>query len=118
MGKATPGIADKGKWDAKTASAVGQDCARHKGIPVGYAIAFFNPFEPDSEKQWSFAIRLGHSQDYMDDEQRKRLEVSLEYIMAGVQKIFSIGEKKVEEWLQEDKDNLADYIKTARYTDA
>jgi hypothetical protein len=102
MGKFSPAMANKSKWILKTSKAVEEDCNRHEGIPVGYAVAFFNPFEKDPDKVWTFAIRLGHSREHMDEGQRERLEASLRYIMLGVQKIFNVDAEELKQTLEEE----------------
>jgi len=102
MGKFSPDIADKGLWSKKISEAVEEDCKRHEGIAVGFAIPFFNPSTKDPDKMWSFAIRTGHSAEYMNEDQKTRLEASLRYIMAGVQKIFNIDLEELKQMLEEE----------------
>lgn len=102
MGKFSPAMADKGKWNLKVSEAVKEDCYRHEGISVGYGVAFFDPFAKDPDKRWSFAIRLGHSSEYMDEDQKQRLEAAMQYIMAGVQKIFNVDEEELKQMLEEE----------------
>ena len=102
MGKFSPAMADKGKWNLKVSEAVKEDCRRHEGISVGYAVAFFDPFAKDPDKSWTFAVRLGHSREYMDEEQKERLEAALQYIMAGVQKIFNVDAEELKKMLEEE----------------
>lgn len=115
MAKVTPSIANKSKWSAKTKEAVGIDCDRKEGIPVGYAIAFFDPFEKDEDKIWSFIIRLGHSQEEFDKEQKERLEVALRYIMLGVQKIFNADKEQIDKWFEEDKDDISNFMAKGKF---
>ena len=102
MGKFSPEMANKSKWDLKVGEAVKEDCIRHKGIAVGYGVAFLDPFAKDPDKMWSYAIRLGHSREYMDEDQKERLDASLEYIMAGVQKIFNLDLEELRRMLEEE----------------
>ncbi len=102
MGKFSPAMADKGVWSKKISQAVQEDCLRHKGIAVGYGVAYFDPFTKDPDKMWTFAIRLGHSREYLDDEQKDQLEASLQYVMAGVQKIFNIDKKELKKMLEDE----------------
>jgi len=110
MSKEFPGIASKGKWDTKTIMCMQEDLSKDKGIPVGYAIAFFDPFEQDPDKVFSFRIRLAHSPEYMDEDRKERLDVALRYIMLGVQRIFNVARETLSKWIREDKeDNVEDY---------
>lgn len=102
MGKFSPAMADRSTWRKKISKAVEEDCRRHDGIAVGYAIPFFNPSEKDPDKMWSFAIRTSHSAEYMDEDQKMRLEASLQYIMAGVQRIFNVDEEELRQMLEEE----------------
>lgn len=110
MTKATPSIASKSKWVEKTVGAIRIDIDRHEGMPVGYAMAFFDPFTTNPDKMWSFAIRLGHSKEYLDEDQKERLEVALRYIMMGVQKIMNVDKEQVDRWMQEYEDDFDNYI--------
>ncbi len=101
MGKFSPVMADKGKWTQKVGEAVKEDCKRHKGIAVGYSVVFFDPFAKDPDKVWSFAVRLGHSREYMDQEQKERLDAALEYVAAGIQKIFNVDLEELRKLMDE-----------------
>ncbi len=111
MGKLNPAIMDKNKWVEKTVGAIRTDMERREGILVGYGLCFFDPFER-SDKQWSFTIRLAHSKEHMDDEQRERLEATMEYIMAGVQKIMDIDVEELRKW--ESEESINDYAVKAK----
>lgn len=110
MSKLTPGIASKEKWGAKTSICMQQDLSVGKGIPVGYAIAFFEPCEDDPDKMFSFRIRLAHSPEYMDEGRKERLETALRYIMLGVQKIFDVDRETLCRWIKDDDDFMENYV--------
>ena len=92
------GMFHKGKWIEKTVGAMREDCNRHEGVCVGYGACFYDHFTEDEDMKWSFAIRLGHDREYMDEDQKKRLEKAFEYIMAGVQKIFNMSIQDLEDY--------------------
>lgn len=115
MGKLNPAIMNKAKWKEKTTGAFRTDIDRNEGLIIGYAIAFFDPFNPDPELQFSFTTRLAHSPKYMNADQRERLETSLRYIMAGVEKIMNVDREEIERWASgKDEDDLNNYIKRAK----
>jgi hypothetical protein len=101
--KAGPGIASKSKWQAKTTICLQEDLSKGKGIPIGYAIVFFDAFEQDPDKIFNFRIRLAHSPEYMDEDRKGRLEVALRYIMLGVQKIFNVDKEELEKMVNEEE---------------
>lgn len=102
MGKFSPVMADKGKWTLKVGEAVKEDCNRHEGIAVGYSVVYFDPFTKDPDKMWSFAIRLGHSREYMDKDQKMRLDAALKYVAAGIQKIFNVDAEELRKMMEEE----------------
>lgn len=106
--KAGPGIASKQRWDSKTSICFNEDLSKGKGVPVGYAIAFFDAFEQDPDKIFNFRIRLAHSPEYMDEDRKERLETALRYIMLGVQKIFNVDKATLEKWISEEE-GIEDY---------
>ena len=116
MGKLNPEIMNKAKWAEKTIGAVRTDIERRDGLIVGYAIAFFDPFAEDPEQTFSFTIRLAHSKEYMDEDQKNRLEKSIEYIMMGVQKIMEVDVETLKEWTSgEGEDDLSHYTKQSKF---
>jgi hypothetical protein len=86
-----------------------------EGVPVGYGICFFDPFAEDPDETWRFTIRLGHSREYMDEDQKERLEAAIRYLMLGVQKIFNVDKDKLKEWLEEDKDDIRNFMAEGKF---
>lgn len=96
------GISDVNKWAEKAASCVREMVRRQTGAPVGLAICFYDPMEP-AEKQWRFQINLANdTHEGFDDSTREQLLDALEFIMAGVQKIFGVN-NPVEDFRREVK---------------
>lgn len=114
MGTFNPAIMDKVKWREKTVSAMREDIDRKEGIIVGYAICYFDPFAEDTDKQWAYTIRLAHSQEYLDEEQKMRLEKTLHYIMCGVQKIIDVDKEELEK-MASGEDELSQYCKQVKF---
>jgi hypothetical protein len=82
-------ILDSRKWMEKTAQVVRHRCATKEGIPIGMALCFFDPMTTDPDKQWSFSVDLAYDpHSGISEEDKKRVEDALTYIMAGVQRIF------------------------------
>ena len=84
-----PNIADVNKWAEKAAGCVREMVRRQTGAPVGIAICFYDPLE-SRDKQWRFQINLAHDTHTCleHDGTREQLLDAMEFIMAGVQKIF------------------------------
>ena len=84
-----PAIMDLGKWAEKTAQAVRRICSKKEAPCVGFGLVFFDPMASD-DKRWNFTIELAFDpQNPPKEEERKNLEMSLEYISAGIQKIMN-----------------------------
>jgi hypothetical protein len=101
--KFNPAIADKSKWDDKTERAIKEDLKRNNGICLGYALCFFDPFAKSEDEVWSYSLRTAHDRSELDAEMVERLEASLQYIMAGVQKIFNVDIEELRSMFQDDE---------------
>jgi len=88
MGKNPMALANKTKMIEKTIGAMREDMHRRDGLPIGYAVVFFDPLNPDVNKEYSYCMRTALLGEEFDEEQNKLLEEMMLYICAGIQKIF------------------------------
>jgi len=91
--------ASESKMIEKTIGAIREDMYKREGIPIGYAVIFYDPFNPDVDKQYSYCMRVAMLGKEFDEEQGKILEQAMLYISAGVQKIFNSAMGVDDEWL-------------------
>jgi hypothetical protein len=91
-----PGILNLNKWSEKTAQVVRQMCHKVEGPCMGVALLFME-IDEQGEKHWRFKIEMAMDpNEPVPDEDRKRLEKALEYIMAGVQKIYDGADEEMD----------------------
>ena len=90
-----PGIADLGKWAAKTGHAVERICKTKQAPCVGFSLIFFDPMA-DPEDRWNYVIELAYDPHNPPEEgERKRVQKAFEFISEGVRRIMG-GEHDVD----------------------
>ena len=83
-----PGIASKSKWALKAGEVARKTCDEHEGIPIAIAMAFYDPFAKEDE-QYELTILMNYGPNNPPgEEERKRLEDALEFLMRGAAKIL------------------------------
>lgn len=83
-----PSITDLSKWAQKTGEAVKRICGQKEGLPIAFAICFFDPMATE-DKQWNFVIELAFDPNNPPpEEDQKKLRLAMEHIMDGVAQIY------------------------------
>jgi hypothetical protein len=93
-----PGIASKERWSEKVAEIARKTCFEHEGVPIALAMAFFDPFEKDSDKQYELTILMNYDPHNPPPGQAmQRLEKALELLMNGAARIMESSMEQDEE---------------------
>ena len=83
-----PGIFNLNKWTEKTAQALRRICSKKQAPCVGFSLVFFDPMA-EPQEQWNYVIELAFDPNSPpQDEERKQLQESFEFINEGVARIM------------------------------